>query len=411
VPFGPAARPIRVVRIITRLNIGGPAHNAILLTQALNDGVFGSTLVAGTTAPREGDFGDLAAAKGVEPIILPELGRELDPLADTIALAKLVRLLGRLRPDVVHTHMAKAGTVGRLAARLCRVPLVVHTYHGHVFHSYFGPRKTRLFLAIERALGRLTDRVVVVGEGQREEIAGYGVVPRRKLVPIPLGLELEQYLGADAYRGQLRRELGIAESAPIVGIVARLVPIKAHADFLRAAVSIRSALPDARFLIVGDGQRRAELERLVDALGLRAGVSFLGWRRDMPRVYADLDVVALTSLNEGSPVAIIEALAAARPVVATAVGGVPEVVVDGETGLAVPPGRPPELASAVLALLRDPARADRLGLAGRRHVYPRYDARRLIDDVRQLYLRELDARGRPALDRAAVPFPSGRGLG
>ena len=387
--------PIKVLRVITRLNIGGPAIHAILLTSALDDGVrFTSTLVAGTTAPREGDMLDLARARSVEPIVLPALGREINPLDDLVALARMVQFVRRLTPDVVHTHMAKAGTIGRLAARICGVPLVVHTYHGHVFHSYFGAAKTRVFLTIERALGLLTDRIIVVGDGQRDEIAGYGVAPPGKLESIRLGLELAPLLHAEAARGRLRQELGIDASTPLVGIVARLVPIKAHEAFFDAAVRIREALPRVEFLVIGDGERRQELETLVQRRGLSPAVRFLGWRRDMLNVYADLDVVALTSRNEGSPVALIEALAAGRPVVATAVGGVPEVVINGDTGVTVPVADPRALAGAVLTLLADRPLAERLGAAGRRHVYPRYDSSRLVDDVRDLYLRELAVRGR-----------------
>ena len=395
--------PIRVLRVITRLNIGGPSIHAILLTRALDDGArFSSTLVAGTTAPHEGDMLDLARARGVEPVLLPALGREISPLDDLLSLARMVQLVRRLRPDVVHTHMAKAGTVGRLAARICGVPLIVHTYHGHVFHSYFSPRKTRVFLTIERALGLATDRIVVIGDGQRQEIAGYGVAPLDKLVTIRLGLELGQFLDAEKTTGQLRQELGIGAATPLVGLVGRLVPIKAPEIFLQAAASIRAAMPEARFLVVGDGELRPALEALVQELGLGDAVRFLGWRRDLVRIYADLDVVALTSRNEGSPVVLIEALAAARPVVATAVGGVPEVVVDGQTGLTVPPSDPAPLAAAILRLLRDRALAARLGAAGRRHVYPRYDSSRLVEDVTQLYLRELAAQGR-ALPTREVP--------
>jgi glycosyltransferase involved in cell wall biosynthesis len=389
VPVG----PIRVLRVITRLNIGGPAIHAILLNQALDDGrMFASTLATGVTAPHEGDFLELAREHGVEPVVVSALGREVSPADDLAALASLVRLVRTRRPDVVHTHMAKAGTLGRLAAALCGVPLIVHTYHGHVFHGYFGPAKTRVFLTIERALARLTHRIVVVGERQRDEIASFGVASRDKLLPIPLGLELDRFLKPEP--GALRRELGLAGDVPLVGIVARLVPIKAHEDFLRAARLVLAERPEARFLIVGDGERRAELEGLVDALGLRGSVTFLGWRRDLERVYADLDVVALASRNEGSPVALIEALAAARPVVSTAVGGVPEVVVDGQTGLLVPPSEPPALANAIFRLLADREYAQQLGAAGRRHVYPRYSAQRLVDDMQALYLRELAARGR-----------------
>lgn len=402
----PTAAPIRILRVITRLNIGGPAIHAILLTEALSDGrSFVSTLVAGSTTDREGDMLDLATAKGVRPVLLPALGREISPLDDLKALLGLVRLVRRLRPDVVHTHMAKAGTLARLAAWLAGVPVIVHTYHGHVFHGYFGARKTRLFLAVERALGRVTSRVVVVGERQRAEIASYGIAPFQKLLPIRLGLELDRFLGAEQQRGQLRRELGIGPDVPLVGIVARLVPIKAHEDFFAAARLVREALPDARFLVIGDGERRAELEALVDRLGLSPAVRFLGWRKDLPAVYADLDVVALASLNEGSPVALIEALAAARPVVSTAVGGVPDVVVHGETGLTVPPREPAALSAAVLRLLGDRPLASRLGEAGRRHVYPRYASTRLVEEMRALYLAELAARGRAAPDSLAATTP------
>jgi glycosyltransferase involved in cell wall biosynthesis len=387
--------PIRVLRAITRLNIGGPAIHAILLTEALDDGVaFKSTLVAGTTAAHEGDMLDLAAEHSVHPTILPALGREISPADDLVALAKMVRLIRRFRPDVVHTHMAKAGTVARLAAHICGVPLIVHTYHGHVFHSYFGPAKTRVFVAIERALGLVTDRIIVLGEGQRDEIAGYGVAPLSKLEPIRLGLDLRPFLDAERARGEVRRELGIDASVPLVGIVARLVAVKAHEVFFAAARQVLQMEPTARFLVIGDGERRAELTALAQSMGIAGSVAFLGWRRDMRRVYADLDVVALTSRNEGSPVALIEALASARPVVSTAVGGVSEVVVDGVTGLTVPSADAAAFADAVVRLLRDPQLAQRLGTAGRRHVYPRFDSSRLVEDVRQLYLRELSVRGR-----------------
>lgn len=397
-----AAPPVRVLRAITRLNIGGPAIHTILLTEALNDGVaFESKLVTGVTAAHEGDMLDLARSKGVVPLVIPELGREISAADDLRALVKMVRLVRRLRPDVVHTHMAKAGTVGRIAAHLARVPLVVHTYHGHVFHGYFSPRKTWVFLKIEQALAKVTDTIVVVGERQRDEIAAFKVAPRTKLLPIPLGLELERFLDSERYRGELRRELGLEPTAPVVGIVARLVPIKAHEDFLAAARIVAAVLPAARFLVVGDGELRAELEATVARMGLGELVRFVGWRADLPRIYADLDVVALSSHNEGSPVALIEALAAGRPVVATDVGGVAEVVLDGRTGRTVPARAPDRLASAILDLLQDRSAAESLGAAGRRHVYPRYASARLVEDMGGLYRHALSARGRLV--------PAGRG--
>jgi glycosyltransferase involved in cell wall biosynthesis len=391
------------LRAITRLNIGGPAIHAILLTDALDDGAqFSSTLVTGTTAPHEGDMLDMAVARSVQPVVLPALGREISPLDDLVSLARMVQLMQRLRPDVVHTHMAKAGTVGRLAARICGVPLIVHTYHGHVFHSYFSPAKTRLFVTIEKGLGLMTHRIIVLGEEQRAEIASLGVAPAEKLEPIRLGLELSPFLQAEAARGGLRRQLGIGEDIPLIGIVARLVPIKAHEVFFEAAKRVVSERPDARFVVVGDGERRAELEALVDRMGLRDSVMFLGWRRPMTGVYADLDVVALTSRNEGSPVSLIEGMASARPVISTEVGGVPDVVVNGVTGLTVPSGDAKAMAAGILLLLRDRALADRLAAEGRRHVYPRYDSSRLVDEVRNLYVRELAGR-RGAVPSVGVP--------
>jgi len=385
--------PIKVLRIITRLNVGGPAIHAILLTGGLNKEPFHPLLLTGQEEAAEGNMLDLATARGVRPLLVPELGREVSPKRDLAALLKLLRFIKKEKPHIVHTHMAKAGTLGRLAAKMAGVPLIFHTYHGHIFHSYFSPIKTQAFLGIERMLARVTDTIIVVGERQRHEIAAYGIAPITKIVAIPLGLELEPFLVAEGHRGELRQELGLGAETPLVGIVARLVPIKAHEYFLQAARLVREAVGGAKFLVVGDGERRGELERLAQGLGLQGEVLFLGWRRDLPRVYADLDVVVLSSLNEGSPVSLIEALAAARPVVATDVGGVGEVVVDGETGRRVPPKDAAALAQAILTLLADPQRGQRLGLAGRQRVYPQNATQRLVCDIEKLYQSRLAAKG------------------
>jgi glycosyltransferase involved in cell wall biosynthesis len=377
---------LRVLRAITRLNIGGPAIHAILLTRGLQNERFASVLVTGLEGPHEGSMRALAAKHGVEPRVLRELGREVSPLNDLRATLAMYRLIKRGRPHIVHTHMAKAGTAGRLAARLARVPIVVHTFHGHTFHSYWGPVKSAVFLQIERTLGKMTDRVIAVGDAQKADIASYGVAPLNKILTIPLGLEIEPMLDAEQHRGRLRAELGIAADRPLIGIVARLVPIKAHEIFLEAASIIRAASPASTFLIIGDGERRAELEAMAQQLGIAESTRFLGWRDDMREVYADLDVVTLCSNNEGSPVALIEALAAARPVVSTRVGGVPNVVHDGESGLLVPPRDPAALAEGVLSLLHDPSTAAQYGLAGRTSVFPRHSSGRLVQDVERLYL-------------------------
>jgi glycosyltransferase involved in cell wall biosynthesis len=317
--------------------------------------------------------------------VLPALGREIRGGPDLVALVQLTRLVRRLRPDLVHTHTAKAGTLGRLAALLARVPVIVHTYHGHVFHGYFSAPRTRAFLAIERWLARRTDRLLTVSETVRAELLALGVGDPDRLTVVPLGLDLEGFLGCEALRGGFRAELGVAADVPLVGIVARLAPIKAHEVFLQAAAAVARELPTARFLVIGDGERRRELEALAVRLGLGPQVRFLGWRADLPRIYADLDVVVLTSRNEGSPVSLIEAMAAARPVVATRVGGVPDLVDDGVTGLLVPSGDTRALAAGLSGLLGDPARRCLMGAAGRKRVAGGFGADRLLADVDRLY--------------------------
>jgi len=208
----------------------------------------------------------------------------------------------REKPHIVHTHTATAGLLGRLAARLAGVPVIVHTFHGHVLRGYFGPILSKVLVWMERFLARLSDRIVTVSEGQRRELAGYGIAPLEKITVVPLGFELEELLACESQRGELRRELDLANENKLVGIVARLVPIKNHRLFLQAAQVVAEAVPQARFLVVGDGELREELEAYSRDLGLDGRVVFTGWRRDLPRLYADLDVVALTSINEGTPV-------------------------------------------------------------------------------------------------------------
>ena len=385
---------VKVLRIIARLNIGGPAIHTILLTAGLNNEGFASTLVTGVEGKYEGNMLDTAAAKGVEPIIIPQLRRNVDPVGGFIALIKLYRLMRREKPHIVHTHTATAGLLGRLAARLAGVPVILHTFHGHVLRGYFGPLRSKALMWIEHFLARLSDRIVTVSEGQRQELAGCGIAPLEKITVIPLGFELEALLACESHGGELRRELGLAAENKLVGIVARLVPIKNHRLFLQVAEVVAEAVPQARFLVVGDGELREELEAYACDLGLDGRALFTGWRRDLPRLYADLDVVALTSINEGTPVSLIEALAAGVPVVATAVGGVPDVVVDGETGYLVEAGDVKGLAKAIIELLKNPKKAKVMGMAGRKAVYPKFTVQTLIANVEGLYAELLRQRSR-----------------
>lgn len=369
-----------MARVITRLNVGGPAIQAMLLTKRLDPAKFETMLVCGVAGPREGDMLALRPEQGVLPIVLPWLGREIAPSGDIRTLIELVRLFRAFRPHVVHTHLAKAGVLGRLAARLTGVPVVIHTFHGNVLSGYFGPGRSRAFAAIERAMSRVSTCVAAISPGQRQELEARGIASRDRIVDLPLGLDLEPFLRAAP--GGLRRELGVRGDAPLVGIIARLVPIKRVDLFLAAAERVVARRPDVTFVVLGDGPLRPALEDRGRERALP--VRFLGWRADLPAVYADLDVVVLTSDNEGTPVSLIEALAAARAVVATDVGGVRDVV-GSEGGRIVAPRDPGAVAEAILEVLADHELRSRLGASGRARVYPEYDASTLVRRVASLY--------------------------
>jgi glycosyltransferase involved in cell wall biosynthesis len=373
-----------VFRLFSRLNVGGPAVHVILLTAGLKSRGYSTCLAVGKESPREGNLLDLAAAKGVECLQLGALGREIRPLSDARALWGLWRLIRKQRPHVVHTHTAKAGVLGRIAARLAGVPVVVHTYHGHVLHGYFGRFQTALFRGLERTLGRASDALVAVSESVKDDLVGLGVAEAAKIRVVPLGLELGHLTGV-LPRGALRRPAGVSDLAPLVGIVGRLAPIKDLPTFLAAASAVHRSVPEARFAIVGDGEERPALEAESRRLGLDGVVHFHGWHRDMAAVYGDLDVVVNCSRNEGTPVALIEALAAGRPVVATRVGGTPDLLARGDHGLLVPPGDPEALAAAITGVLRSPEDARARAACGRAHVLRQHSADRLVGDVDRLY--------------------------
>jgi glycosyltransferase involved in cell wall biosynthesis len=386
---------IKVTRIVARLNVGGPAVHIINLMAELDTDRFENQLIAGRPGPREGDMGYLATQKGIEPLIIRELGRELSPLGDLRTAFKLVRILRSQRPHIVETHTAKAGAVGRLAARLAGVPVVVHVFHGHVFHSYFGSMKTQMFINVERILARYTDRIITISPAQYHDIVHtYRIAPPERVLTIPLGLDLQPFSTAEqTSRGRFRSALGIASDTPLIGFVGRLTCVKNPMLFVEAAQRVIQELAPARFVFVGDGELRPALEEQVDALGLAQHMIFAGWQADMPSVYADLDLLVITSFNEGTPVTIIEALASGTPVVATAVGGVPDVVMDQQTGLLVPSGDVSSLTQAIARLLGAPEYGQGLALAGQQSVLEQFDIARLVKDMESLYHSLLKEKG------------------
>ncbi|HEX7997628.1 MAG TPA: glycosyltransferase [Pyrinomonadaceae bacterium] len=418
---------MKIVRIIARLNVGGPARHVVWLTEGLQPPDYETLLVAGTVPPGEDDMSYFAAENGVVPHIIPQMSREISP-RDALTVWKLYRLLKRERPHVVHTHTAKAGTVGRVSGMLYRwltpAALIgrprpcrfVHTYHGHIFHSYYGRFKTRLFLSIERTLARLaTDRIVVISRQQYQEIHEEFKVGRSlQFRIIPLGLDVSRYADWERRRELLRTELGAGHKDVLVGIVGRLTEVKNHALFLRAVARYKETRGltnagggRALFVVVGDGHLRAVLEAEARSLGVEQDVRFLGTRNDPENFYPALDIVALTSLNEGTPLTLIEAMANARPLIATAVGGVVDLlgeaaaplVVDEsdaldskdgaavlcERGVKVAPNDEEAFCRGLARLITDEGLRRELGERGRRFVGEQYSKERLLADVKKLY--------------------------
>jgi glycosyltransferase involved in cell wall biosynthesis len=379
---------IKIVRVISRLNVGGPAIHTVLLSEALNKGGYKDILVCGRVSEAEGDMSNLAASRNVKPVIVKELKRDITFKGDLKAFLELYRIMRRERPDIVHTHAAKAGTLGRMAAILSGVPVRIHTFHGHIFDGYFNPVKAKIFLLIERFLALFTDKVVTVSDVVRDEISNkLKVTNSGKCVVVQLGLELDKFLVCEANKGIFRKDLGLDGDTILVGIIGRLVPIKNHKMFLDAAKIVleKCGGRKIKFIVIGDGELRMSLEKHAKDIGIKDHVIFTGWRKRLSSVYADLDIVALTSLNEGTPVSIIEAMASGKAVVATAVGGVGDLVRDGINGALAGSDDAHDFAGKLLDLVKDKDKRSSYGLEGRDTVRERYSKDRLVKDIKRLY--------------------------
>jgi glycosyltransferase involved in cell wall biosynthesis len=387
---------VRVLRVITRMNLGGPPHQVALLSGRLDRGRYETLLVHGTVAAGEASMADLAEAEGAKTRFLASLGQPVRPLRDLRALAALIRIVRRFRPHIVHTHTAKAGFLGRAAAVLAggRRRVVIHTYHGHVLEGYFGRLKGGVYRVLERLLGRGSDCLIGVSQATVDDLVRLSIAPRSKFRVIPLGLDLERFERIDAgAAADLRRELHIGEEEVLFTYVGRVVPIKRLDVMIRGLARAAESGAAARLGIVGDGEIRPELEALCAELGVESLVQFLGYRHDLPRIAAATDVAVLSSDNEGTPVWLIEAAAAGSPAIATAVGGVPEVVTR-ELGLLVPAGDDGAFARAMVELAGETGRRVRMGESARKVALARYSIDRLLGDIDALY-RELVRKAAP----------------
>jgi glycosyltransferase involved in cell wall biosynthesis len=385
---------VRVLRVIARMNVGGPAYHVSLLNGRLDRERYTSLLVHGTVGPGEASFEDLAREEGCAVQVVGQLGPEIKPVSDIRAFVAVLRAIRRFRPHILHTHTAKAGLIGRLAAWVMRPrPIVVHTFHGHVLEGYFGRFTSYLYRQAERCLARASDCLIGVSGTTVEDLVRLGVAPRERFRVVPVGLDLERFAAAREEDGErFRRQVGAKSGEMLLASVGRLVPIKRLDVLLRAVSEARGAGARLRLAIVGDGQCRAELETLADELGLREVVRFTGYVEDVAPVAAAADVAVLSSDNEGTPVSLIEAGAAGTPAVATAVGGVPDVVEANETGFLVPPGDHQGFAEALTRLAANPELCERMGARAQQRVQGRFSSERLVSDVDALYQELLGAR-------------------
>jgi glycosyltransferase involved in cell wall biosynthesis len=377
--------------------MGGPALHVSYLTAGLAKRGYETTLVAGSLAPGEDSMAFVADELGVDVVRIDELHREISPARDVVAAIRLARLIRKLRPHILHTHTAKAGAVGRFAALLAgdaRPPVVVHTFHGHVLRGYFDPVRARAFRELERTLARSTTALIAVSPQVRNDLVELDVAPATRFAVVRLGIELDQRVAPSVNgRVETRRVLGIGERPFTVGWIGRMTGIKRTDDVLLAFKSLRERGIDARLCLVGDGPDREEVERRAHELGVMRDTLFLGYQEEVASFFAAFDVFILASANEGTPVTAIEALAAGKPVVATRVGGIPDVVRDGEDGFLVPPGDVEALADRLAELATDDQLRERMGEAARARVRERYSVERLVDDVDRLYRSLLEAEG------------------
>lgn len=393
----PYNQKIRVLRIINRFNLGGPTFNAVYLSKYLDDR-FETLLVGGAKDESEASSEFIAENLGLQPTIIPEMKRSISVKDDYKAYKHIAKIIREFKPHIVHTHASKAGTLGRLAARNNNVPVITHTFHGHVFHSYFGTLQTTFYKGIERWLARASDRIIAISDQQKFEIGTeHDICPPDKISVVPLGFDLSRFeTDMESKRAQFRSQYDLRPEHIAIGIIGRLVPVKNHSMFLKAAKQLLEMTDQpVRLFIIGDGESRDQLLREAAELGIghtwmkppdtEKPLCFTSWIKEVDVVMAGLDVVALTSLNEGTPVSLIEAQSACRPVVSTKVGGIQDIVIEGGSALLTDVNDHDAFSRHLHTLVHAPQRRQEMGKAGRAHVIEKYSYKRLVGDIENLY--------------------------
>jgi len=394
------SRKPRVLRIINRFNLGGPTLNVGYLSKYLSD-EYETLLVGGEKDPTEDSSKFIVEKLGLAPVSVPTMKRAIHPLNDYKAYKTLQGIIREFKPDIVHTHASKAGFLGRWAAISEKVPITVHTFHGHVFHGYFNPVKTALFKQLERSLAKRTDAIVVLSPKQQQELVEeHRIIPKEKAEIIPLGFDLQRFVTQrESKRSVFRNTWGLTDNDIAIGIIGRLVPIKNHALFLRSFAQVKAQNPQCKALLIGDGESKPTLLSLCEELGLKVktnaedkapfDVVFTSWIRDVDHAYPGLDIVALSSLNEGTPVSLIEAQAAGVPIVSTNVGGIQDITIPGKSALLSESYEEASFSKALKTMANSAELRLEMASSGREFVLEKFSYQRLCDDMEKLYDRLL----------------------
>lgn len=386
---------IKVLRIINRFNIGGPTYNATFLTSFLGDD-YETLLVGGLPEEDESDSLYILEKYGVKPTLIKEMVRQPNLKSDRLAYKKLKEIILEFKPDIVHTHASKAGALGRKAAFACKVPIVVHTFHGHVFHSYFGKVKTAIFKGIERNLAKKSTAIIAISDIQKRELTEvHKICSKDKVQVVPLGFDLQPFHDKkSAERENTRNKYGIKEDEIAIAIVGRLAPIKNHDYFLDVMDEVlRKTTKKIKCFIVGDGSEREHIESRVSQLNEKFdkdSIEMTSWISDIGTFNAGMDLLCLTSKNEGTPVSLIEAQAAKIPVVTTEVGGVRDIIQDGETGFVIPLNKQDLFVEKVLDLVENEKNREKMSQNGWNYVQDKFHYKTLAKNMDQLYKRLLE---------------------
>ena len=392
----------KVLRIINRFNIGGPTYNAAYLTKYLPE-EYETLLIGGDKEESEDSSQHILGELGITPLIIPEMKRAIRFGNDYAAYKKIKQIIEEFKPDIVHTHASKAGTLGRMAAFSCKVPAVVHTFHGHVFHSYFNKTKTKIFKRIERKLAQKSSAIVAISNIQKQELGlVHKIADLDKIEVIPLGFDLNRFQeNLNKKRAVFRTKYQIDDDEIAIGIIGRLVPIKNHKLFIQALKKVLDKTQKkVRAFIIGDGESRDEIISFAEDLGIKYSrsnlalkktpLTFTSWIKNIDIVNAGMDIIALSSLNEGTPVSLIEAQAANNPIISTKVGGIENVVVQNKTGLLSEIEDVDCYAENLLELIENDSKRIAMQKEGWNHVKDQFSYNRLVKDIDQLYKKLLD---------------------